>query len=136
MRGCDLSRLHDGQIGGLLILENANRAIERGLPEHAQFGTYPFFVRLSDKSSAAQIVCEICPLSPREIFVALVSVLDNLAVGLIIVPVVYLGVCILLGIKYVIFELFRALIQEREQGKLNLQRPMNGLVPRPAVLRP
>ena len=90
MRGCDLSRLHDGQIGGLLILENANRAIERGLPEHAQFGTYPFFVRLSDKSSAAQIVCEICPLSPREIFVALVSVLDNLAVGLIIVPVVYL----------------------------------------------
>ena len=46
MRGCDLSRLHDGQIGGLLILENANRAIERGLPEHAQFGTYPFFVCL------------------------------------------------------------------------------------------
>jgi hypothetical protein len=99
-------------------------------------GHIPFLFVCPTRVPLRKSCCEICPLFPREIFVALVSVLDNLAVGLIIVPVVYLGVCILLGIKYVIFGLFRALIQEREQGKLNLQRPMNGLVPRPAVLRP
>jgi hypothetical protein len=44
-------------------------------------------------------------MSPSEIFVALVPVLDNLAVGLIFVPIVYLGICIFRGIKTLTLEL-------------------------------
>ena len=66
-------------------------------------------------------------MSFREMLVALVSVLDNLAVGLIIIPAVYLiirivylvtGIC--RGIETLAFALFRVGIQKPEQGKLNI----------------
>jgi hypothetical protein len=73
-----------------------------------------------------QIVWE-CLMSFREMLVALVSILDNLAVGLIIIPAVYLiirivylvtGIC--RGIETLAFALFRVRIQKPEQGKLNI----------------
>ena len=50
--------------------------------------------------------------------VALVSMLDNLAMGLIIIPIVYLITRIYRGIETLAFALFRILIQKPEQGEL------------------
>ena len=67
-------------------------------------------------------------MSFREMLVALVSVLDNLAVGLIIIPTVYLVTGIFRGIETLAFALFRALSQGQlralsqkpNQGELNI----------------
>jgi hypothetical protein len=56
-------------------------------------------------------------MSFREMLVALVSMLDNLAVGLIIIPTVYLVTGIFRGIETLSFALFRALSQKQDQGE-------------------
>jgi len=61
-------------------------------------------------------------MSFREILVALVFMLDNLAVGLIIIPIVYLIAGIFRGIETLAFALFRVLIQNPERGELNILR--------------
>ena len=59
----------------------------------------------------------------QEMLVAVVvPMLDNLAVGLIIIPIVYLVTGIFRGIETLAFALFRVLIQ-----KLDLSRLYSGL---------
>jgi hypothetical protein len=51
-------------------------------------------------------------MSLREMFVALVSALDSLALGAIIAVILFLGICVFRGVKALTFELFRALLQK------------------------
>ena len=85
----------------------------------SQFGTYIFCSFGPQKGTVSKLCCE-CLMSYREMLVGLVSMLDNLAVGLIIIPIVYLVTGIFRGIETLAFALFRVLSQKQEQGKLNI----------------
>jgi hypothetical protein len=85
----------------------------------SQFGTYIFLFVWPTKGTVSKLCCE-CLMSFREMLVALVAILDNLAVSVIIIPIVYLISGVFRGIGILAFALFRVLIQKPEQGELNI----------------
>src|SRR6266446_2140409 len=81
---------------------------------------FPLVSALRSTGSAAVGSAADCSATDRSaLFVGFTAtMLDNLAVGLTIIPIVYLITGIFRGIETLAFALFRVLIQKQEQGEL------------------